>query len=220
MPLTVAMTRAGLADRVDADLVVRRPHGVASVDSTTSTPRNTASGPTTRTIVAGRRGAMATISPTAVMRRPHEGSSCASESSANATTPRMLPMRSNWYASRLARRWNDRATPSPRHAITVATATNTTGSTTQRGGSGRVEVEEDELLAGHAHLDVEHAHQHHQRGQGERGEAVERHLGAAGPQEAEADAEEAAEQDDVGEVGQVEHVGARASGSAPAPRRA
>ncbi len=72
----------------------------------------------------------------------------------------------------------------------------------------RVEAEEDEVATGDADAHVEHAGQDDEHGEHHRGEEEQRPGTAARPQESGADAEEAAEQHDVGEIGEVQDVGA------------
>ena len=64
-------------------------------------------------------------------------------------------------------------------------------------------AEEQELLSGPDDLDRERPDEEDQQGQRHRGPGEEVHPGP-GPQEPDADAEEAAQQDEVGEVRQVD----------------
>ena len=74
--------------------------------------------------------------------------------------------------------------------------------------AGRVEAEEDQRLAFDADLHLQHAYEDDEDGQPERGEGEERPPAPARPQESQPDPEEAAEQHDVREVGEVQDVGA------------
>jgi len=109
----------------------------------------------------------------------------------------MLPAMSSRYASSGRNPHERPGDPSPIVAMTAATARKTQGQRDPGGRAGGMELpgaEEEELGLGPVHLDGEQPDENDQQRERDRGPREPVHAGAC-PQEPDADAEEAAEQD-------------------------
>src|SRR5712691_1792532 len=203
-PVHIHQVRA-VPDGQDLDLVVGRPRRVGrerllapsiTVSATTEMQR----------INVGRGNDSVTRHiPTTTVQAA--GGVSRNDRTGNPAMPRMLPTMSRRYASRGSNVANDRVTPLAIMAMMTATARKTIGSVSHI-GSRRASADEDQLGAGPIHL---HRHGPNENDEERQGGSRpgEQLCGRSGPQEADADPEEAAEQHEVREVREIDDVRTR-----------